>query len=114
MAETVTTDSASISTTEYSLVNDSTSLATSTDDGFYSFKIGLENMVAGDQYEVKLYEKAASGATKRVFALYTLTGVSQDLAIPSIWLGNGWDITVKRLAGSDRTIYWTIVRTYQA
>jgi hypothetical protein len=28
--------------------------------------------------------------------------------IPSVILGEGWDVTVTRLAGSDRTIYWSI------
>jgi multidrug efflux pump subunit AcrB len=78
MPITWTTDSASISTTEYSIVADSTSLATDTNQGIYHIKVGLENMVAGDQYSLKLYEKAASGATKRVQEEWTFTGVSKD------------------------------------
>lgn len=110
MPITWTTDSASISTTEYSIVADSTSLATDTNQGIYHIKVGLENMVAGDQYELKLYEKAASGATKRVQETWTFTGVSKDFNMPATPLGNGWDFTIDRIAGADRTIYWTIVK----
>jgi len=109
MALTRTSDSATIGTTEYSLVSDSTSLATDTNAGLYSFSIGFENMVAGDQYEVRLYEKAWASGTKRLVCTpWVKTGISEDLHLPAIVLGHGWDITVKRTAGSDRTIGWTI------
>lgn len=104
-------NSASISTTEYSLPNNSTTLAAKTDDGYIQLWLDLSAMVAGDQYELRFYEKVASGGTQRQFWPTTvLTGVQS----PSHWVSvpfsvmHGWDITMKRLAGSDRTIAWSI------
>lgn len=107
MATTITVDSASISTTEYFINADSTSAETNTDNMSVSFHLGLENMVAGDQYQIIFYEKAGA-STKRAMFTAIATGVSEDFVSPSIRVANGWDIGVKRLAGSDRTIYWTI------
>lgn len=106
-------DSASISTSEYSLPNDSTSLTSITDDGIYQIFIDFNAMVAGDQYEVKVYEKVQSGGSQFVVYHAYVTGLDGGmdggvLVLPSLVLVNGWDVTVKRLAGSDRTIGWSI------
>jgi hypothetical protein len=104
------TNSASISTTEYSLPNNSTSLTPITDDGVYQTFIDLANMAAGDQYEIKLYEKVTSGGTQRLVDTWIVTGAqpSPAFTLPSFILLHGWDVTMKRLAGSDRTIGWSI------
>jgi hypothetical protein len=69
-------------------------------------------MAAGDQYRVRLYEKADSGGTQRLVEEWILTGAQSKpmLVIPSVVLGEGWDVTVLRLAGSDRSIRWSIRR----
>lgn len=112
MAITFTNDSASISTSEYSLPADTTTgVPTSqTTDGIYQFFIDFGAMVAGDQYEVKLYEKYDAGGTQRHVETWILTGAQSKplFTLPSMILGEGWDVTVKRLAGSDRTIGWSI------
>jgi hypothetical protein len=112
MALTFTNDSASISTSEYSLPADTTtSVPTSqTGDGVYQFFIDFANMVAGDQYRVRIYEKYDAGGTQRLAEEWILTGAqSKPLFVtPSLILGEGWDCTVLRLAGSDRTIAWSI------
>jgi hypothetical protein len=42
-----------------------------------------------------------------------LTGGTADLWIsPALMLGNGWDVTVQKLTGTDRVIEWSI-RAYQ-
>lgn len=103
-------DSASISTTEYSLPNDSTTLTPITADGVYQVFIDFSAMVAGDTYELKIYEKVQSGGTQRLIATSTLSGVQGQphYVSPSLILLHGWDVTLKRLAGSDRTIGWSI------
>lgn len=104
-------NSASISTTEYSLPNNSTSLTPVTDDGYIQIWLDLSALVAGDQYELKIYEKVASGGTQRqCWPTTVLTGAQS----PPHWVSAplsvmyGWDVTLKRLAGSDRTIGWSI------
>lgn len=67
-------------------------------------------MIAGDQYRIRLYEKHDSGGTQSIVEEWILTGVqSKPMFItPSFVLGQGWDVTVTRLAGADRTIDWSI------
>ncbi len=70
----------------------------------------LNALVAGDEYEFKVYEKVVSGGTQRVAYRCTFAGAQPD----PIWVSipfsvkNGWDMTLDRLAGSDRTIAWSI------
>ena len=110
MALTFTNDSATISTTEYSLPNDGTTLTPQTSDGIYQFFIDLGNMADGDQYEIKLYEKCDSGGVQRLVETWVRTNAQTKkmFVIPSFILGEGWDLTVKRLAGTDRSIAWSI------
>jgi hypothetical protein len=112
MAITFTNDYATISTSEYSLPADTTSgVPTSqTTDGIFQFFIDLGNMAAGDQYRFRLYEKYASSGTQRLCEEWIFTNAqSKPMFItPSFILGEGWDFTGLRLAGSDRSIPWSI------
>jgi hypothetical protein len=110
MAITFTNDSASISTTEYSLPADASGPTAQTTDGVFQFFIDFANMAAGDQYQVRLYEKYDSNGTQRLVEEWILSGAQSKpmFVIPAVVLGEGWDVTVKRIAGSDRTIYWSI------
>jgi len=110
MAIAFVNDSASISTTEYSLPADGAGPTAQTDDCVLQAFIDFGNMIAGDQYQVRLYEKYDSGGTQRLVDEWILTGVQSKpmLAIPTLIVGEGWDVTVKRLLGSDRTIYWSL------
>jgi hypothetical protein len=102
--------SASISTTEYSLPNASTSLTPITADGVYQLFLDLNAMVAADQYELKLYEKVQSAGTQRLVETWFFDGAQgkPHWVSPSFLLLHGWDLTMKRIAGSDRTIGWSI------
>ena len=112
MAITYTDDYATISTTEYSLPADTTSgVPTSqTTQGVFQFFIDFGNMAAADQYRVRLYEKYNAVGTQRLCEEWILTNAqSKPMFItPSVILGAGWDVTVLRLAGSDRSILWSI------
>ena len=103
------TNSASISTTEYSLPNNSTTLTPQTDDGIYQVWIDFGAMTAADVYDVKIYEKVTSGGTQRTVSLSRLSGVqSGPFVTPSLILLHGWDVTVDKISGTDRTISWSI------
>lgn len=108
MPITLTTDSATISTTEYGLASDSTSITYQTTDCIMQCMIDFVNMVAGDSYEVKVYEKI-DGTNARVVWYIVLEGAQpRPVVTPSLGVGNGWEVTVKRLAGSDRSVLWTL------
>jgi hypothetical protein len=111
VAITIVDDSASISTTEYSLPGDSAGPTTQTDDCILQVWIDFANMIAGDEYQIRLYEKVnGTGATQRLAEQWSLVGAQAKPAfvMPTVIVAHGWDVTVKRIAGADRTIGWSI------
>lgn len=102
--------SATVSTTEYSLTANSTTLGAITTDGTYEIVVDVSAMVAGDQYEFKVYEKTrAADSQMLILPAMTLTG-SQPAAliVPVPILLHGWEVTAKKLAGTDRILKWSI------
>src|SRR3990172_1510353 len=100
----------SISTTEYSFTNNSTTIATQTTKCVIEVWIDFVNMVAGDEYLVALREKVVTGGTQRKMTIANPIGV-QDR--PLVWsssfiVGVGWDVTVQLITGSARTVTWSI------
>lgn len=103
------TNSATISTTEYSLPNNSTTLTPQTGDGVYQALVDLANLAAGDIYDLKIYEKVTSGGSQRVIYRTTFSGVQPGPFVsPSLILLHGWDFTLIKTAGTDRSIAWSI------
>lgn len=105
-------NSASISGTEYSLPNNTTYAGGSaiTVDGVYQVLIDFSALQSTETYEFKMYEKVQSAGTQRVFEYACYVGVQQQphLITPPFILMHGWDVTLKKLAGTDRTIAWCI------
>lgn len=110
MAITYTNDFATISTTEYSLPGDAAGPTSQTTDGVFQVFIDFANMAAGDQYRIRLYEKYDAGGTQRLCEEWILTGAQSKpmFVLPTFVLGEGWDVTVTKLAGTDRSILWSI------
>lgn len=108
-------DSATISTTEYFLASDSTSASYQTTDCIMQAQIDFSAMVAGDAYEIRVYEKVDGSNAKLLFPVATLVGAqSNAYTVPAVIVGSGWEVSVKRTAGSDRSIKWTINRVTAA
>lgn len=106
MAISFTADSASISSSEYYLAADSTSKSLQTDDCILQTWIFAASIAAGDVFEIKLYEKINTNETSRVIGYLTIDQTSY--IIPSTIVGEGWDVSVKKTAGTDRTIHWSL------
>jgi hypothetical protein len=105
MAITEYTINASVSTTEYSITNNSTSIATQTGDGVMQVFIDCSAMAAGDQYQVRVYEKTRSASTQRIVYEALLTGAQDEIFVsPALTVMHGWDVTLDKIAGTDRTI----------
>lgn len=107
MAITVTTNSASISTTEYFLFGNSTTASYQTTDAWVQASLDLSNCVAGDEFLIKIYEKIDTTNARVVWSSSVL-GTQPAMTTPSLMLANGYEISVIRVSGSDRTIPWTI------
>lgn len=103
------TGTATINTTEYSLVTNSTTLANEVSDGVYQIFIDTANMAAGDEYTIQIKEKITSGGTQRVIYSATLDGKqSSPFVTPSLILMHGWDVTMDLITGTARSISWSI------
>jgi hypothetical protein len=111
MAISTVDNSRLISTTEWSLPADSAGPTTQTDDCILQVWIDFANMIAGDEYQIRLYEKVnGAGATQRLADQWSVVGAQARSAfvMPSVIVAHGWDVTLKRIAGSDRTIGWSL------
>lgn len=104
--------SATIGTTERSLPADTTTgvPTTQTTDAQLQLFLDLSALASGDEFELALYEKVnGTGATQRKLVLATFIGVQEALYVaPALNLSNGWDLTLKKIAGTDRAIGWSI------
>ena len=103
------TGSATIGTTPYSLPNSSTTLTPITVDGVYQVFLDLAAMTVTESYEIKVIEKVTSGGAQREVFTAVVTGTTAPAWVsPSLVLLHGWDVQVKKLAGTDRSIGWSI------
>lgn len=101
--------SATIGTTEYSLTNNSTTIASQTVDGIYSVLLDLNAMTITEVYEFRVLEKTTSTATQRALYVAQIAGVQNTLwTCPPLPLFHGWEMTLKKIAGTDRSLIWSI------
>lgn len=97
-------DGVTVGASELSIVSGTTTLQTITDDGVYQLWVDAGNMAKADEFRIKLYEKVeGTGGTKKVFAQWTMLGVQAEIFVtPTFILINGWDMTLQKIAGTDR------------
>lgn len=100
---------AAIGVTEFSAPNNSTTLTPITIDGVYQVFLDVSDMVAGDQLQIRIYEKCRSVDTQRIIYESILSGAQGDMWVsPSLILLHGWDVTLDTLAGTSITVNWSI------
>ena len=103
------TNSATIGTTPFSLPNNSTTLTPITVDGVYQAFLDLSAMTITEQYKIEVVEKVTSGGSQREIMVAVVTGTMAEAWVsPSLILLHGWDVIVTKLAGTDRSIGWSI------
>jgi hypothetical protein len=98
-----------ISTTEWSLTTDTSGPDSDTTDGVFQTFLDVSDMVAGDELQIRVYEKCRSGDTQRIVYQDTLVGVQAEpiYVTPSLILMHGWDVTLDAIAGTI-TVLWSI------
>lgn len=111
MAITEITGTEAIGTTEHSLATD-TSYDTAdaqTTDGVLQVWLDLSDMIAGDQLQVRVYEKVRSGDTQRIVMEHVIsTPPPQPIWVsPALTVMHGWDATCDALAGTI-TVNWSL------
>ena len=102
--------SATIGTTEYFLAAASTTPSYQTTDGCYQLFVELNNMADGDTFRLRAYEKISSAGTARVVWEEHFGGVQNSplWPTPTLILLHGWDFSITKIAGTDRSIAWSI------
>ncbi len=111
MAITETSGTEAIGATEHSLATD-TSYDTGdaqTSDGILQAWLDVSDMIAGDQLQIRIYEKVRSGDTQRIVYESILTGLQgQPIWVsPALTVMHGWDVTCDALAGTI-TVNWSL------
>lgn len=100
-----------VSTTELSLTTGGATFTPGTGiatDGVYQVFLDVADMVAGDQLQIRVYEKCRSADTQRIIYESVLSGAQADMWVsPSLILLHAWDVTVDALAGGI-TVNWSI------
>jgi hypothetical protein len=103
-----------VSTTEFDLCNNSTTISAQTTDGIYQAFIDFSNLTATESYQLKIYEKVVSsgspGSTQRLIDNVTISGVQTEpvYATSALLLMHGWTFTLTCLQGTPKVISWSI------
>lgn len=99
-----------VSTTEWSLTTDTAGPDADTTDGVFQAFLDVSDMVAGDQLQIRVYEKTRSGDTQRIVYQAILSGAQSEpiWVSPSLILMHGWDFTCDVLVGGTITVLWSI------
>jgi hypothetical protein len=111
VAITLTDDAATIGTTAYYLASDSTSATYQTQTCLLQVFVDLANMAAGDQYRIKILRKVNTSSARTVWEAVFTGAQPGPCVTPAIAVGGtsgAWEIEVQRLAGTDRSIGWSI------
>lgn len=96
-------DGVTVGATELSIVSATTTLQNITTDGIYHLWLDAAAMAKGDYFRWRIYEKCLSSDTKRVVFSMTLGNAqSEPLVTPPLMLLHGWDMTLQKIAGTDR------------
>ena len=106
MSFTYTENSASVGTTEYSVAA-ATTVGVPTaqvTQAMVQSIVYVVSMAAGDEFLVQLYEKVISTGSQVVIDSWRLVYPVDKVILPALILHNGWDITVKKISGTDRTV----------
>ena len=98
-----------VSTTEHSCTTDTAGPDVDTTDGVFQTFLDVSDMIAGDQLQIRIYEKVQAADTQRIVYEAILTGpqATPIWVSPSLILMHGWDITLDALAGTI-TVNWSI------
>ena len=98
-----------VGVTEHSMTTDTAGPDVTTANGIYVIYLDLSDMIAGDELQVRVYEKVQSTDTQRIVYQSNLVGAQGNpnwYSIPFV-LMHGWDATLDAIAGTI-TVTWSI------
>lgn len=103
-------NSTTVGATEHYLAANSTTPSYQTTDGVYQLWLELNNLANADEFRLRLYEKVSSGGTARIAMEWVISHAQSEplYCTPTVILMHGWDFSLTKLAGTDRSIAWSI------
>jgi hypothetical protein len=108
MAITPADDSASIGSTEFFLFSASTTATYETTPAIVHAFLDVSEVTAGDSFRLRVYE-TIDGSDPLVVYEATIVGAQPGpYVFPALVLCNGYEYSVQKLAGTDRTIAWSL------
>ena len=103
------TGTATVGTTERSLYTNTNGVGSANVTCVAQLFLDIANMTGTEIYEVRVYEKVISAGPQRVVETISVRpDGSSVLVLPPLHLRNGWDFTLKKVAGTDRSFTWSI------
>ena len=103
------TGSEAVGTTEWSLTTDTAGPDLETSDGVFQVFLDVSDMIAGDELQIRVYEKVQAADTQRIVYQANLIGPQSPpvFVLPSLVLLHGWDVTLDAIVGTI-TVTWSI------
>lgn len=104
-------NSASIGTTEFFLAANSTTQGSGqSTDMMVQLFLDLNALANGDEFRVRAYDAISSSGTVRIIMEWTIAHAQSEpiWAAPTLILLHKWDFSLAKLAGTDRSIEWSI------
>jgi hypothetical protein len=104
------TGTETVGTTEHSMTTDTSGPDVDTTAGVFAAMLDLNAVAAGDTFRFAVYEKCRTGDTQRLLYTAEFSGAQPSplWASPALMLGVGWDMTLKKIGGTDRAINWRV------
>jgi hypothetical protein len=106
--------SATVSTTEFSLINGSTTSADLTSTGVWQPMVDFTNLDDGTVYQLKIKDRFTTGGPQvTIHSDYIAhaQGSAPGMAFPALNLGNGMDISLTLVTGSATIVAWQLWKT---
>lgn len=103
--------SVSVGATEYFCAAASTTQGSGqATDGAYQLVLDLSALANGDTFRIRVYDAISSGGTVRIGMEWTVSHAQSEplYFTPTLMLFHKWDFSLTKLAGTDRTIAWSI------
>lgn len=103
-------NSATIGATEFFLASNSITKVDQTTDAAIQVWLDFINLTNGDEYRVRVYERISSAGTTRIAEEWVIAHAQSTPMWPSpvLLFMHGWEFSVTKLAGTDRSILWSI------
>jgi hypothetical protein len=79
-------------------------------DGVYQLWLDLVNLANGDEFRLTVHERISSGGTSREVQRWYFANaqLSAMFVTPSLILMHGWEFSLIKTLGTDRSIAWSI------